>query len=211
MQALQIRYIWLNEMTEPNGTSLMMQRSKKRLAAGTIRTALATALTLGWLVGCSEWGEGDNAPTIFDTPEEKAARDERRSQSPAVTIYGKPYVFVSAVIDGKQSVPDSDPPPRIILEDHLVKGSDGCHAISARAGIFTPSGYEFSLMESGPLQDEAHLAQYPCTEPGRQRWPALRALEDRVWALSIDASGILEMKDYSGAPYRFRLQPAPAP
>lgn len=161
------------------------------------------------LPGCDAFGTGDNAPTVFDSAEEKAARDQRRSESPGTAIYGKPYVFIDAMINGETLAPDSTPPPRIVLEDRLVKGWDGCHAISAMAGIFSPSGYEFSLLDSGPLQDAEKAERYPCSEPNEQPWMALYELENRVWSLSIDDDGVLQMKDYNGEPYAFRLRPAP--
>lgn len=172
-------------------------------------SVLFSLLLLAVLPGCGEIGEGDNSPAaILDTPEEAAARAERRAASPGAQIYGQAYEFIDAVIDGRVSTPGGSEAPRITLEDRLVKGVDGCVAFSAMTGIFSPSGYEFSFMDSGPLRSAQDSQAYPCSEPGREQWLDLFALENRVWSLSIDAAGVLTLKDYNGAPYSYRLRPA---
>lgn len=163
------------------------------------------------LSGCDAFGTGDNAPTVFDTPQEQAARDERRSNSPAVAVYGKPYVFIDATINGENNAPTTVPSPRITLEDRLIKGFDGCHAISAETGIFSPSGYEFSLMDSGPLLKPAQIERDSCAGAQSQPWMAMYALENRVWSLRIDAQGVLHLTDYEGGPDAFRLRAAEDP
>lgn len=160
------------------------------------------------LTACDFFGTGDNSPPVFDTEEERVDRAKRYEESPAKKIYGKYYQFISAKIDGKLSTPTSSTPPVLKLESQQVQGFDGCLGFSTvSAGEFTPSGYEYTLLTSGPFKSAHHDPDNVNCGGDEARWMDVYQLEDKVWKLSIDESGILTMSEYDGAPYEFKLKP----
>lgn len=156
-------------------------------------------LSAAVLLAACDFGDGDNAPLETYSAEEMQGRADRRAASPKAAIYGKKYQIIEAVIDGR-GVPIGNARVHITLEDHAVQGWDGCYKFKG-GGIFSPSGYEYSFLDSGAFDAQ----EYECVK-GEERWMGLYEFEGRVWKLSLDQD-ILTMTEYYGKPYTFRLRP----
>ena len=152
------------------------------------------------LASCGFFGEGDNAPTIFDSDDERAARSERRAESPAVAINGEMYRIIDATIDGKITTPDPQNIVVLTLSEGQIKGTDGCSTWKG-TGIFTPSGYEYTTLDSDPFK----IVKLDCDKG--VPFDPIYELHDRVWALDITPEGILVLTEYDTGNITFRLKP----
>lgn len=170
-----------------------------------IKFSIISMLSLG-LSSCDYFGEADNSPTILDSDEERAARAERRAESPGRKIHGKMYRFIDATIDGVTTSPANSGPAVLTLEEGLVKGTDGCSIFRGR-GIFTPSGYEYTMRGERPNEGEPFkITELEC-DPGEAPFMPVYELDDRVWKLELKPDGMLIMTEYYDGSHIFRLRP----